>query len=124
MPLASIFEITGGVVSGGPETSSRAIVRGKPAAITSLGPCETAPSPDTVKVLIPSVLTLMFPTLKPAKLVSEPVGAPSSLCNTSAGGTVIQAVACANSTFSTTSLRGKSQPLLCPDPVEIIATAG
>src|SRR5262245_58530453 len=104
--------------------SSKAIVCGNPAAATSFGPTVTAPSPETVKVLIPSVLILISPTLNPAKLVSDPVGEPSSVCKTSAGGTVIHAVACASSTFSTTSLRGKSQPLLWPAPVEMSATAG
>ena len=44
MLLEAMFEITGGVVSGGPPASSRLYVFGKPAAATSFGPCVTAPS--------------------------------------------------------------------------------
>src|SRR5262245_36866177 len=66
----------------------------------------------------------MLPTLYPAKLVNDPAGAPSSVCRTNAGGTVMHAVDCASRTCSTTSIRGKNQFELCPSPVEMMATAG
>jgi len=62
MLLDCSAEITGGVISGGPLTSSRLNVRGRPEATNSFAPCVTAPSAETVKVLTPSVVTLMLPT--------------------------------------------------------------
>ena len=57
---AAMFEITGGVVSGGPPASSRLYVFGKPAAATSFGPWVTAPSAETEGDPDPSKHNLRF----------------------------------------------------------------
>src|SRR3990170_4109356 len=119
-----MLEMTGGVISPPPPASSSASESGNPASVRSSGTCVTAPSADTLNVPVPVVVTTMSPEQYPANDVNEPVGAPSSVCRTSVGGAVMQAVACARRTCSTTSMRGRSQPDDCPAPVETMARAG
>ena len=61
-------------------------------------------------MLMPSVVTLMLPTQKPEWLMCVAPGLPSSVCSTYAGGAVMQPLL-PRSTLSTTSMRGRSQPV-------------
>ena len=63
------------------------------------------PPPEPEKLPEPVVVMTMSPTQNPSKLVPAPIGNPSSVWSTSAGGAVTQ-VAPPRSTRSTTSSRG------------------
>src|SRR5207248_2986400 len=106
-----------------PPISSIVKLFGSPDAASSFGPCCTAPSAETVKMLMPSVVILMLPTQNPEWLVFVPAGLPSSVCSTYAGGAVVQPLL-PRRTLSTDLMRGRSQPLVSPAPTPMIATAG